>query len=120
MSITPDETRQVLNTRCSGCGNELHVNQRAIWFDAMADTPLLLGDCCADRVIGALIQDYADALSEHGNTWPSYWITQVTPERMNRVADKAEVISKVCREAITGLHFFESRSHNSHKTKAPQ
>lgn len=120
MSITPDETRQVLDTRCSGCGNELHVNQRAIWFDAMAYTPLLLGDCCADRVIGALIQDLADALTKHSSTWPSHWITQAYAGRMNSVADKAEVISKAYREAITGLRFFENRPDNSQKTKAPK
>jgi hypothetical protein len=116
MSITPDETRQISTTRCSGCGKELHVNQKAIVFDAMADAPLLLGDCCADRVIGALIQDAADALSKHSNTYPSYWITQTNPERMRRVADKARQISDEYHDAILGLNDLGGCSGNPDKT----
>jgi hypothetical protein len=112
MRITPDETRGITNTRCSGCGSELHVNQQAIWFDAMVSNPLLLGDCCADRVLGALNQDYAEALTRRSNTWPSYWITQATPHRMTRVAEKAKVISEAYLNAIPGLHFCSPRSGN--------
>ena len=71
MSITPDETRKIEVTNCSGCGAALHVNQRAIWFDAMAEHPLLLGDCCADRVLGALIRDYSEVLTKHCAAYPS-------------------------------------------------
>lgn len=105
MSITPDENRPLSATRCSGCGKELHVNQRAVYFDAMAEAHLLLGDCCADRVLGALIQDYAMALKNHSTTWPSHWITRLYPARMTSVAEAAATISEEYREAIPGIPY---------------
>lgn len=106
MSITPDETSDIKVTTCSGCGTPLHVNNRSIFFDAMAEHPLLLGDCCADKVLGALIQDYSEVLTKHCSTWPSYWITQHYEERMAAVAKAAKIISDVYTDAISGLRYF--------------
>ena len=106
MSITPDETRDMKVTNCSGCGATLHINQRSIWFDGMSEHSLLLGDCCADRVLGALIQDYSEALTKHCATWPSYWITQHCAQRMIKVSKAAKVISDEYKNATLGLQYF--------------
>jgi len=60
MSTTPDPTRNIGESCCSKCGKLLLVNESAIVYtDMRNDTPLVLGNCCADLVIGSLIQDSA-------------------------------------------------------------
>jgi hypothetical protein len=105
MSLLPDETRHIPKPMCSGCGAHLHCNQRAIYFDEMAGNALLIGDCCADRVLGALIQDYSTALSNYSHCWPSHWITRYCAHRMAKVAQAAKVISDEYTNAIPGLRY---------------
>ena len=106
MAITPDPTQKPRTSICSGCGKTLGPNDQMIWFDAMADkSTLALGNCCADRVIGALIQDFAKALNKHSPTWPSHWITQGQRWRVEAVARAAGDISREYIEAIEGLGY---------------
>lgn len=104
MAITPNINRPLTTTRCSGCGKQLHILQQAIWFDAMAEHPLLLGDCCADKVLGVLIQDYSKALTDHSPEWPSYWITELSERRMTAIANASKVISEVYK-TVADLSF---------------
>jgi hypothetical protein len=85
MSITPDMTRHVKNPICSKCGQFLYVNNQAIIHEQMHDgKTLVIGDCCADLFIGALIQDFSDALTKHSVSIPSNWLTSY-PVRAKRI-----------------------------------
>jgi len=53
--------------------------------------PLVLGNCCADLVIGSLIQDYAKKISNEIAV--GYWINQRVPARLKRLVDAAKQIA---------------------------
>ena len=94
MSTTPDPTRDIGDSCCSKCGTLLLVNDSAIVHTDMHDgSPLVLGNCCADLVIGSLIQDFAQNI----NSEPAmgYWINQRNPARMRRIVDTAKQIAHV-------------------------
>jgi hypothetical protein len=92
MSSTPDHTRNIGDACCSKCGRLLLVNDSAITHTDMSNNaPLVLGNCCADLVIGSLIQDYATKI---GNEIAlGYWINQRTPARLRRIVDAAKNIA---------------------------
>jgi len=93
MSTTPDPTRNIGDSCCSKCGNLLLVNDSAIVYTDMRDGyPLVLGNCCADLVIGSLIQDFAKSVS-HELTM-GYWINQLNTGRLKRIADAAKQITQ--------------------------
>ena len=92
MSTTPDPTRDIGDSCCSKCGTLLLVNDSAIVHTAMRDgSPLVLGNCCADLVIGSLIQDFAQNI--RNEIAMGYWINQLHPSRMRRIADTAKQIA---------------------------
>lgn len=92
MSTTPDPTRNIGDSCCSKCGKLLLVNDSAIVYtDMRNDVPLVLGNCCADRVIGALIQDLAKCISCEFTS--GYWIDHRNTGRLTRVADAARQIT---------------------------
>lgn len=92
MSTTPDPTRNIGDSCCSKCGKLLLVNDSAIVYtDMRNDVPLILGNCCADLVLGSLIQDYSEKI---GNEIAmGYWINQRGPERMGRLVVAAKQIA---------------------------
>jgi hypothetical protein len=93
MSTTPDPTRNIGDSCCSKCGKLLLVNDSAIVYtDMFEDAPLVLGNCCADLVIGALIQDFARCVC----TEPTYgyWIHRGNTLRLQRIEDAATQIAK--------------------------
>lgn len=92
MSTTPDPTRNIGDSCCSKCGKLLLVNDNAIVYtDMRNDVPLVLGNCCADLVIGSLIQDFAKNVSNE--IAPGYWINQLRPVRMRQLVDAAKQIA---------------------------
>ena len=92
MSTTPDPTRDIGDSLCSKCGKLLLVNNSAIVYTDMRNgVPLVLGNCCADLVIGSLIQDYAKKISNEIAV--GYWINQRVPARLNRLVDAAKQIA---------------------------
>jgi len=92
MSTTPDPTRNIGDSCCSKCGKLLLVNDSAIVYtDMRNDVPLVLGNCCADLVIGSLIQDFAEKIG-NGNAI-GYWINQHSPERLGRLVNTAKQIA---------------------------
>jgi hypothetical protein len=92
MSTTPDPTRDIGDSSCSNCGKLLFVNDSAIVHTDMRDrSPLVLGNCCADLVIGSLIQDFAENV--HKEIAMGYWINQRHPARMRRIAHTAKQIA---------------------------
>jgi hypothetical protein len=94
MSITPDYLRNIKDSNCSCCGKAIGVNQRAILYDRMANNSILLiGDCCADRLIGSLLQDYATALTKYSSTYPSHWINNSPKFRLENISAAAQTIS---------------------------
>lgn len=100
MSITPDITRPVKNPICSKCGQFLYVNNQAIIHEQMHDgEPLVIGDCCADLFIGALIQDFSDALIKHSVSVPSHWLTSC-PERARRIIPALRNIADAYEDRI--------------------
>lgn len=92
MSTTPDPTRNIGDSCCSKCGKLLLVNDSAIVYTGMRnDVPLVLGNCCADLVIGSLIQDFAKKI---GNEIAmGYWINQRMPARLRHIVDAAKQIA---------------------------
>lgn len=92
MSTTPDPTRNIGDSCCSKCGELLLVNDSAIVYtDMRNDVPLVLGNCCADLVLGSLIQDYAQKI---GNEIAmGYWIKS-SADRRQRVADAARKVAQ--------------------------
>jgi len=50
-------------TKCSGCSRQLTITDRAIVYDAVKP-PLILGTCCFERAMGAVIQDWARTTDE--------------------------------------------------------
>lgn len=92
MSTTPDPTRNIGDSCCSKCGKLLLVNDSAIVYtDMRNDVPLVLGNCCADLVIGSLMQDFAMNISNETAT--GYWINQQGLERMVRLVGAAKQIA---------------------------
>jgi hypothetical protein len=92
MSTTPDPTRDIGDSCCSKCGKLLLVNDSAIVYTDMRNhIPLVLGNCCADLVIGSLIQDFAQKI--HSEIAMGYWINQRVPGRMRRLVDAAKQIA---------------------------
>jgi hypothetical protein len=92
MSTTPEPTRSIGDSCCSKCGTLLLVNDSAIVHTDMRDgSPLVLGNCCADLVIGSLIQDFARQLQNEIAV--GYWIKRRSPHRMRRLADTAKNIA---------------------------
>ena len=92
MSSTPDPTRDIGDSCCSKCGTLLLVNDSAIVHTDMRDgSPLVLGNCCADLVIGSLIQDFAQNISSEPAM--GYWINQRHLGRLKRIADTAKQIA---------------------------
>jgi hypothetical protein len=69
------------------------VNDSAIVYTNMRnDVPLVLGNCCADLVIGSLIQDFAKKI---GNEIAmGYWINQRNPKRFGHLVDAAKQIAR--------------------------
>jgi hypothetical protein len=91
MSTTPDPTRNIGDSCCSKCGKLLLVNDSAIVYtDMRNDMPLVLGNCCADLVIGSLIQDFAENI--RNEIAMGYWINHRHPARMRRIAHTAKQI----------------------------
>jgi len=94
MSTTPGPTRDIGDSCCSKCGTLLLVNDSAIVHTDMRDgSPLVLGNCCADLVIGSLIQDFAQTISSEPAM--GYWINQRNPARMRSIVDTAKQIAHV-------------------------
>lgn len=92
MSATPDPTRDIGDSCCSKCGTLLLVNDSAIVHTDMRDSsPLVLGNCCADLVIGSLIQDFAQNISSEPAM--GYWINQRNPARMKSMVETAKQIA---------------------------
>jgi len=92
MSTTPDTTRKIGDSCCSKCGKLLLVNDSAIVYtDIRNDMPLVLGNCCADLVIGSLIQDFAKNI--RNEIAMGYWINQRMPARLRRIALSAKQIA---------------------------
>lgn len=111
MSITPDKTRPVSNPICSKCGQLLYVNNQAIIHDQMHDAdPLLIGNCCADLFVGALIQDFSDALTKHTVAVPSHWLTS-SPERAKKIVAAIQNIADAYEDLIDPY----GRSHQNIK-----
>ena len=92
MSTTPDPTRNIGDSCCSKCGKLLLVNDSAIVYtDMRNDVSLVLGNCCADLVIGSLIQDFAKKI---GNEIAmGYWINQRMPARLRCLVNSAKQIA---------------------------
>jgi hypothetical protein len=92
MSTTPDPTRDIGNSCCAKCAKLLLVNDSAIVHTDMRDgSPLVLGNCCADIVIGSLIQDFAKKI---GNEIAmGFWINQRTPARLRCLVNAARQIA---------------------------
>lgn len=112
MSTTPDPTRNIGDSRCSKCGKLLLVNDSAIVYtDMRNDMPLVLGNCCADLVIGSLIQDFAKNI--HNETAMGYWINQRGLARMRRIAHTAKQIAHEYELALD----FESQRIGEEKHK---
>ena len=94
MSITPDRTRKIKDSNCSRCGKAIGVNQQAIIYDDMANNSILLiGECCADRLIGSLLQDFSRAITECSSTYPSNWINYSPTYRLENMSAAAQTIS---------------------------
>ena len=55
------------------------------------DVPLVLGNCCADLVIGALIQDLAKCVSHELTA--GYWIDTRNTGRLKRVANASKQVT---------------------------
>jgi hypothetical protein len=92
MSTTPDPTRNIGDSCCSKCGKLLLVNDGAIVHTNMRnDVPLVLGNCCADLVIGALIQDLAKCVSHELTA--GYWIDTRNTGRLKRVANASKQVT---------------------------
>jgi hypothetical protein len=92
MSTTPDPTRNIGDSCCSKCGKLLLVNDGAIVYtDMRNDVPFVLGNCCADLVLGSLIQDYAQKIGKE--LAMGYWINQRMPARLRRIAHTAKQIA---------------------------
>lgn len=101
MSITPDHTRKIKDSNCSCCGKIIGVNQQAVLYDAMANNSILLiGDCCADRLIGSLLQDYATALTKYSSTYPSHWINNSPKYRLKNMSAAAQTISEAYKSFL--------------------
>lgn len=112
MSTTPDPTREIGDSCCSKCGTLLLVNDSAIVHTDMRDgSPLALGNCCADLVIGSLIQDFARNI--RNEIAIGYWINQRYPGRMRRIADTANQIAHEYELALD----FEIHSFGKEKDK---
>jgi len=112
MSTTPDHTRNIGESCCSKCGKLLLVNESAIVYtDMRNDKPLVLGNCCADLVIGSLIQDSAKKI--RNEIAMSYWINQRDPARMRRIAHTAKLIAHAYELALE----FESQCIGEEKDK---
>ncbi len=93
MSTTPDPTREIGDSCCSKCGKLLLVNDSAIVHTDMREgCSLVLGNCCADLVIGSLVQDFAQEISS--GTAMGYWINQRLPARMRRLIDASKKMAR--------------------------
>lgn len=100
MSITPNSTREIGDSCCSKCGHLLLVNDQAIVHEGMANgQPLVFGTCCADLVLGSLIQDYARVLK--AEIFAGHWIKRQVRDRLSRIADALEKVLKAYRLAET-------------------
>lgn len=92
MSTTPDPIRNIGDSCCSKCGKLLLVKDSAILYtDMRNNVPLVLGNCCADLVIGSLIQDYAKKISNEIAL--GYWINQRNTERFGHLVHAAKQIA---------------------------
>ena len=112
MSTTPDHTRNIGESCCSKCGKLLLVNDSAnVYADMRNDMPLVLGNCCADLVIGSLIQDSAKKI--RNEIAMSYWINQRGLARMRRIAHAARQIAHEYELALE----FESQCIGEEKDK---
>ena len=93
MAVTPDPTRDIGSSCCSKCGRLLLVNDQALIHEDMSDgTPLVIGNCCADRVIGAVMQDYADMIKRQ--IFMNYLIKPQSAKRLERVLAALTIISQ--------------------------
>lgn len=91
MSLTPDPTRKIIDSRCSKCGRQLLINDSAIIYEGMREgNSLVLGSCCADEVIGSLIQDFSLALKNE--IYVGHWVTHLNRTRLNRIIEASESI----------------------------
>ena len=63
MALFPDTSFPLSMTKCSGCSRQLTITDRAIVYDAVKP-PLILGTCCFERAMGAVIQDWARTTDE--------------------------------------------------------
>lgn len=100
MSITPDKTRLVKIPICSKCGQLLYVDKQAIIHDQMHDgETLIIGNCCADLFVGALIQDFSNAITKHSVSVPSHWLTS-SPERAKKIVAAIQNIADAYEDLI--------------------
>lgn len=96
MSVTPNPTREIGDSCCSKCGRLLLVNDQAIVYEGMSNgDPLILATCCADLVLGSLIQDYADVLKKQ--IFIGHWLPRQQRSRFSRIADALEIVSEIYR-----------------------
>lgn len=92
MSITPDSTREIGDSWCSKCGLLLLVNDQAIVHEHMRDgATFVLGTCCADIFMGAVLQDFAALLSRQSSMGELVSTSSVL--RLKRVREAAQVVS---------------------------
>lgn len=111
MSITPNITRPIENPICWKCGQFLHVNNQAIVHEHMHDgQPLVIGDCCADLIFGALIQDFRDALTIYSFATPSHWIKTGNKTRAQRIISALHDIA-MQYECSINTHDIEAMQH---------
>jgi hypothetical protein len=108
MALTPDETRSLTSTKCLVCETHIPVNRQAIIYESRhTGETQLIGDCCADEYLGAVMQDYANALTkpQHaGWSFPSYWITS-DENRARRIVEALRRIADAYERAILGFTY---------------
>lgn len=92
MSITPDPTRDSRDSCCTKCGRLLLVNDQAITHDQMRNgETFVLGNCCTDLFIGALLQDFAALLKRQ--VFVGQLLNSSSAERLARIEKAANEIS---------------------------
>lgn len=112
MAITPDPTRDIGDSLCSKCGRLLLVNDQALIFEGMRDgSSFVLGNCCADFFVGAVLQDYAVLLKRQ--SCMGYLIRLNNTIRLKRVSEAAKVISREYQLVLEHMHLTERHNLES-------
>jgi hypothetical protein len=87
MSLLTDSTYSPSLIRCTSCCRPLSRRDKAICYDGTMP-PILLGECCAETVITALLVDFATVI-DLDEAFPSPWIHLRNPRQQ---ADAAREI----------------------------